>query len=134
MEEQFENPVFNKSAGKFYSVHKAQPLKDTYYNAKLAVGLKETEFVRSEFFGIEKITHLLKQDGCVGIRVHYAKRWEDEDGRETTPENGKLTPRLLLTAVDDRGRDILKDLTGLKDGNDDGIVADGYTCPKHCPN
>lgn len=134
MEDQIKNPIFNKEAGKYYSVRKAQPLKDTYYNAKLAAGLKENEFVRSEFFGLDKIMQLLSRDGCVGIRIHYARRWEDEDGRETTPGKGKLTPRLLLTAVDDRGRDILRDLIGLKDSDDDGVVGNGHNCPQHCPN
>ena len=129
-----ENPIFNKKAGSYFSVRRAQPLKNTYYNAKLSVGLKETEFIRSEFFGLDKILELTRKEGCVGIRIHYAKRWEDADGRETTPTNGKLTPRLLITAVDDSGHDILKDPAGLKDGDDgNGIVAEGHNCPQHCP-
>ena len=129
--------VFHKDAGRILSVREAQPLKDTYYNAKLATGLKGDDVTRSEFFGIDKIMQLLKQDGCVGLRVHYAKRWEDEAGKATPTGVGQLKSRVLLTGVDARGHDILKDGTvGLKDDGNGGnpIVGDGYSCPQHCPS
>ena len=133
-----KHPIFNEDAGKFLSVKTAQNLKDTYYNGKLASGLKKEEVTRSEFFGATKIKQLLEQPDCVGIRIHYANRWEDEKGVEVPPTTGKLTKRLLLTGVDSSGRDLPTTTTGggLKDDGDGGtrVVGDGYNCPQHCPN
>ncbi|GAB3987263.1 hypothetical protein GCM10028807_06830 [Spirosoma daeguense] len=132
-----KHPIFNEEAGKFVSVKTAQAMKDTYYNAKLATGQKQDELTRSEFFGLDKVMNLLKQDGCVGLRIHYASRWEDAEGREVPPTTGKLKERILLTGVDARGRDLPARTAsgGLKDDGDGGtrVVGDGYTCPRHCP-
>ena len=129
--------VFNEQVGRFLNPKESVPMKETYRSAKLACGLKEDEYTRSEFFGAAKINQLLKQKGCVGIRVQYAKRWEDEDGKPTEVGKGQLKPRVLLTGVDERGRDLLLHASqaGLKDdGGDDGdmVVGDGWVCPKQC--
>ncbi|MBD2703867.1 hypothetical protein IC229_24690 [Spirosoma sp. BT702] len=132
-----KNPVFNEGAGEFISVRKAQALKDTYYNAKLASGQRHDELTRSEFFGLDNIKQLLNQKGCVGLRIHYASRWEDENGREVPPTEGKLKPRILITGVDSRGRDLPANAAsgGLKDdanGNETMVLAEGMPCPQHC--
>lgn len=126
--------VFNEEAGRFVSPKEAKTMKDTHRNAQLARGHKADEYTRSEFFGLNKIAELLKQPGCVGIRVHYANRWEDENGKPSDETKGRLKPRVLLTGVDARGRDLT--LTGgLKDGGDGGVtVGDGFPCPQHCGN
>ncbi|MVM29345.1 hypothetical protein GO755_04815 [Spirosoma sp. HMF4905] len=132
--------IFNENAGRFLSTKENLSMKEAYRASKLACGHKENDYTRSEFFGLNRITELLKQPGCVGIRVHYANRWEDEDGKPTEPGRGKLNSRALLTGVDSSGRDLLayaghgglKDDAG--DGNNSGAVGDGYTCPQHCGN
>jgi hypothetical protein len=134
------DPIFNENAGRFLNTKETQSMKETYRSSQLARGHKEGEYTRSEFFGVNRINELLKQPGCVGIRVHYTKRWEDEHGKPTESGKGKLTPRALLTGVDARGRDLpaytgpggLKDDGG--DGSEGGTVGDGYTCPQHCGN
>ena len=129
--------VFTKDAGRFLKLDETTALKETYRRAKLALGLKEDEYTRSEFFGSDKIDQLLKQPGCVGIRVQYGKRWEDENGKATEENKGQLKPRIFLTGVDARGKSLPVHTgpSGMKDdaGNDGEMaVGDGFTCPRHC--
>ncbi len=131
--------VFNENAGRFLSPTETRPMKEAYRNAKLACGHKENEYTRSEFFGLAKVNELLKQPDCVGIRIHYANRWEDDNGKPTEQGKGKHTSRVLLTAVDLRGRDlpVYTRPGGLKDDGGDGnegemTVGDGMPCPQHC--
>ncbi|QMW02649.1 hypothetical protein [Spirosoma foliorum] len=130
--------IFHENAGRFLNTKETHPMKEAYRASKLACGHKENDYTRSEFFGLNRISELLKQPGCVGIRVHYANRWEDENGKPTEHGKGKLNPRVLLTGVDARGRDLpaytgnggLKDDGG--DGGEGGAVGDGPVCPRHC--
>jgi hypothetical protein len=131
--------VFTKDAGRVLSPKEAKLLKDNYKERKLAAHLKEDEYIRSEFFGADQVARLLSQPNCVGLRIHYAKRWEDKDGKPTETGKGQLIPRVLLTGVDANGDDmpIHADLVGLKDmpeNSGDGAVGDGWTCPQHCRN
>ncbi|GAB3897132.1 hypothetical protein GCM10028825_44200 [Spirosoma agri] len=110
----------------------------SYRDQKLAVGLSANDYVRSEYFGINQINELLNKEGCVGLRIHHAKRWEDAEGNPTKEGTGQLKPRVLLTAVDARGQDIVtkQDNRSLKDmsvNRGDDTLGDGYTCPQHCP-
>ncbi|GAB3548627.1 hypothetical protein GCM10027577_25280 [Spirosoma fluminis] len=110
---------------------------EAYRDRKLAVGLTKDDYVRSEYFGINQVMQLLSQPGCVGLRIHHAKRWEDEDGNPTEPGKGQLKPRVLLTGVDGKGQDmpIRRDQAGLKDMPGDGgeeMLGEGHTCPRHC--
>lgn len=130
--------VFHENAGRFLKAEETQSMKDAYHSSKLACGHKKDEYTRSEFFGLNRVNQLLKQPDCVGIRIHYANRWEDENGKPTEPGKGKLNPRVLLTGVDARGRDLpaytghggLKDDGG--DGSESGTVGDGRPCPQYC--
>jgi hypothetical protein len=132
--------VFTKDAGRILSSKEAQSLKDTYKERKLAAQLKEDEYIRSEFFGADQVMRLLSQPGCVGLRIHYAKRWEDKNGKPTEMGQGQLIPRVLLTGVNANGDDmpVYADIVGLKDMPADdgggGAVGDGWTCPQHCRN
>lgn len=47
------------------------------------------------YFGCELFENLLKEPGCVGIRIYYA---QDDDG----------SPKMVLVGVDKFGKDILK--------------------------
>lgn len=128
--------IFNEKAGRFLTAKETQSLKDIHRHGKLVSGQKEDEYTRSEFFGLDKVMQLMKQSGCVGVRVHYASRWEDEDGKPTETGKGQFKPRVLLTGVDARGRDLgaQPGMGGLKDDSDSGemVVGDGWTCPKQC--
>ncbi|WP_080237240.1 hypothetical protein [Spirosoma rigui] len=131
--------VFTKNAGRFLNKQETESLTGSYRQRKLEVGLSANEFTRSEFFGLDHVMHLLSQPGCVGLRVHHAKRWEDEDGKPTQEGKGQLKPRVLLTGVDAAGRDmpIKSDKKGLKDmpGDDESeTLGDGLPCPRHCAN
>ena len=130
--------VFTENAGRFLTANETKAMTDSYRDQKLAVGLSVDDYVRSEYFGINQINELLGKPGCVGLRIHHAKRWEDADGNPKKKGTGQLKPRVLLTAVDARGQDIAtkQDNRSLKDMARDGggdTVGDGYTCPQHCP-
>ena len=128
--------VFSEDVGRFLPPYEARSMTNAYRERKVAVGISEDEYVRSEYFGIKQVQQLLSQPGCVGLRVHHAKRWEDANGNPTADGQGQLKPRVLLTGVDAQGRDIASRSAhpGMKDdGNGDVQTAgDGWTCPKQC--
>lgn len=129
--------VFTENAGRFLDSKETASLTGSYRERKLAVGLPADEFTRSEYFGMNQVMQLLSQPGCIGLRIHHAKRWEDADGNPTEEGNGQLKPRVLLTGVDASGHDmpIHVDKAGLKDEGNGKLqaVGDGYICPRHCP-
>lgn len=124
--------VFTEDAGRFLDAHETKVMTGAYRDRKLAVGLTDDDYTRSEYFGIKQVMQLLSQPGCVGLRVHHAKRWEDADGNPSAEGRGQLKPRVLLTGVDAHGRDIAGRANGLKDDGDMQTVGDGFTCPRHC--
>ena len=131
--------VFTKNAGRILDPKETKEMEGAYRTRKIESGLKEDEYVRSEFFGLNQVQHLLNQDGCVGLRIHHAKRWEDGNGKPAAEGKGQLKPRVLLTGVDADGNDmpIYSDKAGMKDMPQDdvmGSVGDGHTCPQHCGN
>lgn len=127
--------IFTKDAGRFLKSHEANALTGAYRDRKLACGLKPDEYIRSEYFGINQVMALLEQPGCMGLRVHHAKRWEDAEGNPTESGKGELKPRVLLTGVDTKGHDIVIKVsrTGLKDVDDNAqALGEGRPCPQHC--
>jgi hypothetical protein len=130
--------VFTKDTGRILPPHETKSMTGAYRARKVAIGISEDDYVRSEYFGINQVMQLLSQPGCIGLRVHHAKRWEDVDGNPTEEGKGQLKPRVLLTGVDASGKDmpIFSDQTGMKDmPGDDGngqTLGDGHTCPQHC--
>lgn len=128
--------VFSEDVGRFLPPHEARNMTNAYRERKVAVGISEDEYVRSEYFGSKQVQQLLSQPGCVGLRVHHAKRWEDANGNPTANGQGQLKPRVLLTGVDAQGRDIASRTAqaGMKDdaNGDVQTAGDGWTCPKQC--
>lgn len=128
--------VFTKDAGRFLAPQETKSMTRAYRERKVAAGISEDEYVRSEYFGINQVMQLLSQPGCIGLRVHHAKRWEDADGNPTEEGKGQLKPRVLLTGVDAAGKDIASrsEYAGLKDDGDGNMqtVGDGPLCPSHC--
>ncbi|GAB3510883.1 hypothetical protein [Emticicia fontis] len=97
-----------------------------------------------EFFGIDKINQLIslaqQQSKTVsGIRVYHGMAHETFDEKTgesriaTSPFDDKnespLRPRLFLVAVDENGKDIEIDLTGLKDVPDGNGLGNGSPQP-----
>jgi hypothetical protein len=131
--------VFTENAGRFLNRQESELMTDMYRERKLAAGLTIDDYVRSEYFGINQVKHLLDQPGCVGLRVHHAKRWEDENGDPTEPGVGQLKPRVLLTGVDKNGRDMpirtdnggLKDMASTTDAGGQSL-GEGRPCPQYC--
>lgn len=132
--------VFTKSAGRILKPAEVRTMTSTYRERKAKQGITEADCVRSEYFGADHVLHLLNQPGCMGLRIHQAKRWEDADGNPTEPGEGQLKPRVLLTGVDANGKDmpIYADRKGMKDmPQDDGdgrAVGEGRPCPQYCGN
>ncbi|WP_420148899.1 hypothetical protein [Spirosoma sp.] len=132
--------IFTKDAGRILDIQETEAMKGAYRKRKVEVGLKADEYVQSEFFGIEQVQRLLNLPGCVGLRIHQAKRWEDANGRPSEAGEGQLIPRVLLTGVDAKGKDIpiLDDKSGLKDmpagAGSMRALGDGPVCPPHCKN
>jgi len=76
--------------------------------------------VKAHFFGAEHINNLLKQPGCVGMRIYHAM---DETGKR----------QVLLVGVREDGSNIWP-----KNSSDpnttEGMVLDmGMPCPPWCP-
>ncbi|MFC5411146.1 hypothetical protein ACFPMF_17625 [Larkinella bovis] len=119
-------------AGRFISQQEADQFKGAYQERKKAQLIPEEDTIRSEFFGSDNLQEILKQPGCVGIRVYHAKRREKVNGKE------HLVPRVVLVGVDKSGKEILElsvpAETGMKDmpAGRDGQLADGPLCPPEC--
>ncbi len=86
------------------SFKKGQALVRAYQKNKV-----EKE-VKALYFGKEAVSRILRQKGCVGLRIYYAKK--------TTGAN-----TLVITGVDKKGNDIAE-----------GLLAEfGFPCPPYCP-
>ncbi len=73
----------------------------------------------SEFYGKEKLMELLNKPGAMGLRFFFAS----DDG---------FHPRLVIAAADSNLNLIVKDVSGLKDGNDGDYLSNGPQCPDFC--
>jgi hypothetical protein len=83
---------------------KAQTLVKAYQKNKTR---KE---VKALYFSRDAISKILRQRGCIGLRIYYAKK--------TTGTN-----TLVITGVDEKGNDIAKG----------PLVEFGFPCPPYCP-
>ncbi len=110
-------PKFKGTEGQFVSTAAATRLQENYLKGKRCENIQEP--IRGEFFGIDQLKKLLSKKTTKGIRVYHA---EDEDGN----------PRVILVAVDEDAKKIVKDKNGIKDGGDDDYLADGPLCPQQC--
>lgn len=77
-----------------------------------AFGIKYKDEVNSSFIGSNNVHHILKQEGCVGLRIYNG--YNDE--------NEKMN--LVLVGVDESGKEMLEN----------GIIYDELAlCPPTCP-
>jgi hypothetical protein len=75
--------------------------------------------ILAHYFGFEIIQQILKQEGCVGIRIYYAL---DERGEK----------KLLLVGVDSNGENLLP-LEGARTSDGGNVIGDySWPCPDYC--
>ena len=83
-------------------------------------GKRFPQDAKAHFFGMNKINEILKQEGCVGIRVYHGLH-----------ENGSRGS--MMVGVLANGNDIVTPQMG-KDAGGDGLILDSdFPCPGHCP-
>ena len=80
--------------------------------------LKESDPIKSQFFGKEKLLALLLKPDCKGLKIIYG-------------HDDSNLPSLVLAADEDLNV-LGVDKTGLKDGEPGDYVAGGPICPKDC--
>ncbi len=124
--------IYHSNAGEFLTAADAKSRTKKHRQEKEKQGYKPGEYNQAEFFGANRINKLLAREGCVGIRVYYGKRWEDDQENPTAEGVGRLKSRLILVGVRADGSDIFEDTTGLKDGGDSSALGNGMPCPQHC--
>lgn len=87
--------------------------------ANYRASLKDPNDTVAHFFGFEIIQRILREDGCMGIRIYYGI---DDKGQK----------QLLLVGADENGNNLLPDVTAKSTG-DGNIIADvSFPCPSYC--
>lgn len=75
--------------------------------------------VKAHFYGCEQLQKLLKEPGCMGIRIYYAI---DDRGKK----------RLVLVGANAKQNNLLPKNDGKDGGDDVFILDDGVDCPEDC--
>lgn len=109
--------MFSEKDGRYVKVEEKRKQVGKHERHELAAGVDET---RSQFFGKEMIMEMMGRDGCVGLKMIFA-RDEEED-----------RPELVIAPVNEHGVVVARDLAGLKDDDEGDAGADGPRCPKAC--
>jgi hypothetical protein len=127
---------FTGREGQLISALKAQELTTPHQKREHDFAARGETYVKAEFFGIHTFNELIKLhgDNCVGFRVYYGLRDEEEDDDSKKVKVKKPTPRLVLVPVDEDGNDIMRAQTGgLKDmPTQGGAMTGGPLCPRQC--
>ncbi|MET6997212.1 hypothetical protein [Chitinophaga defluvii] len=123
------NPVFTGNEGHFIPVQEAAKHTKSY-RLKKAAQKDAGPHAFAHFFGANVIQRLLKQPGCVGIRIYHA-----------TNEKGHRD--LVIVGVTADGEDILQltDSPDTKGGmmlpasptSGGAAATGGNPCPNYCP-
>lgn len=93
----------SQSSGSEIALDEAKKLVETFK-------YKFPEHIKASFVGSESLNLILKQEGCIGVRIYY--------GYDAVSE--RLAP--VLVGVDEKGEDM-----------SDGIVMDKLKpCPQYC--
>lgn len=128
---------FTGREGQLISAAAAQELTIPHQKRERDFTARGENYVKAEFFGIHTFNELIKLhgDNCVGFRVYYGLRDEEEDDDTKTLKHKKPTPRLVLVPVDGDGNDIIRTAQtgGLKDMPAQGeAMTGGPLCPRQC--
>ncbi|WP_353717681.1 hypothetical protein [Dyadobacter sp. 676] len=128
---------FTGREGRLISASEARELTTPHQKREHDFKARGENYVKAEFFGIHTFNDLIKLHGenCVGFRVYYGLRDEEEEDDTKTTKSKKPTPRLVLVPVDEDGNDIMRTVQagGLKDMPvQDGAMTGGPLCPRQC--
>lgn len=132
-----ETKRFTGQEGRLISVLEAQELTQPHQKRERDFTARGENYVKAEFFGLQTFNDLIKLHGenCVGFRVYYGLRDEEEDDDSKTERSKRPTPRLVLVPVDEDGHDIMRSAQagGLKDMPvSGGAMTGGPLCPRQC--
>lgn len=105
---------FNPTAGDFISRPDAKAGIDRY---KASTAIIVNQGIKAHYFGSAKITEVMNQADCVGIRIWYGL------GPQLGPD---MKPQLYIVGVDSEGNDILP-------AGQEKIVDYSDPCPLVCP-
>lgn len=83
--------------------------------------LKNPDDTVAHYFGFEIIQKILREPGCVGLRIYYGI---DDKGAK----------QLMIVGADAKGNNLLPSSVELKDGDDNTIADNSMPCPVFCPN
>jgi hypothetical protein len=89
---------FTGQEGKLISASEAQELTIPHQKKERYFTDKGENYVRAEFFGIHTFNQLIKLhgDNCVGFRVYYGLRDEEEEDDTKTKKSKNQLPGLFL--------------------------------------
>ncbi|MFN3851394.1 MAG: hypothetical protein ACK4NY_18295 [Spirosomataceae bacterium] len=108
-----------EKGGKMIAAEDAKRLIKKFDKDGVSRSLKTKKVLEAESFSLEAIASIIVNPECVGIRVYLGASEE--------------RPQILLVGIDEKGRDLVFDMTSLKDsGENSGVVADGSPCPEAC--
>jgi hypothetical protein len=132
-----DSKKFTGREGQLISAAAAQELTSPHQKRERDFTARGENYVKAEFFGIHTFNELIKLhgDNCVGFRVYYGLRDEEEEDDTKKVRSKKPTPRLVLVPVDANGSDIIRTAQtgGLKDMPAQGeAMTGGPLCPRHC--
>ncbi len=104
-------PVLTGSEGTYISKSTAKTLGDNYVESDR---FEMTNSFKGHYFGKNKLSAILGQTSCVGLRIYYATKID---------ENSVQTPDLVIVGVNEDGDDIL---------NHDLFLDVSVPCPPLC--
>lgn len=105
-------PTLDGSEGTYITQTQAQTLGQNYMNSSR---YQATGYIKAHYLGKDKLSELLGQDGCMGLRIYYGTKIET---------SGLSVPDLVVVGTDANGNDILED---------DLILDVSLPCPPLCP-
>ncbi len=128
---------FTGREGRLISASEALELTTPHQKRERDFTARGENYVKAEFFGLHTFNDLIKMhgDSCVGFRVYYGLRDEEEDNDSKAQKSKKPTARLVLVPVDADGNDIMRSAQagGLKDMPVQGdAMTGGPLCPRQC--
>ena len=105
-------PALDGSEGTYITQAQAKTRGENYVNSDR---YEETAYIKAHYLGKDKLSALLNQSGCKGLRIYYVTKIET---------SGPHIPDLVVVGADEDGNDIL---------DDDLILDVSLPCPPLCP-
>jgi len=103
--------IFDGSEGAYITLSMAQSMGSNYTSSDR---YEKTAYLKAHFLGKDKLSALLNQSGCMGLRIYYG----------TKIVSSVEVPDFVIVAADEDGNDIL----------DNNLILDSsIPCPPTCP-